>query len=110
VERGVRLRARRRQLHGLNKDPASPKDRREHPPHRRGGQLFTDASVVNVTAFISPYRADRDQARADGRRRLHRGVVDCPVEVCERRDPRASKEGASRDLPEFTDLGAIEAP
>ena len=45
--------------HGLNKDLGfSPEDRTENI--RRIGEvakLFTDASVINVTAFISPYRA-----------------------------------------------------
>ena len=51
--------------HGLNKDLGfSPKDRTENI--RRIGEvakLFTEAGVINVTAFISPYRADRDLVR-----------------------------------------------
>jgi len=51
--------------HGLNKDLGfSPEDRNENI--RRIGEvakLFTTAGVINITAFISPYRADRDQAR-----------------------------------------------
>jgi hypothetical protein len=50
-------------------------------------KLFTDAGIVALTAFISPYRADRDQVRA----LMQAGdfvevFVDCPVEVCEQRD------------------------
>src|SRR5262249_44306329 len=52
--------------HGLNKTLGfSPTDRTENI--RRIGEvakLFTDAGMVAVTAFISPYRADRDQVRA----------------------------------------------
>src|SRR5205814_6113526 len=52
--------------HGLNKNLGfSPADRTENI--RRIGEvakLFTDAGVVALTAFISPYRADRDQVRA----------------------------------------------
>jgi adenylylsulfate kinase len=52
--------------HGLNKNLGfSPEDRTENI--RRIGEvakLFTDAGVVAITAFISPYRADRDQVRA----------------------------------------------
>src|SRR5713101_6389018 len=51
--------------HGLNKDLGfSPEDRNENI--RRIGEvakLFTAAGVINITAFISPYRADRDRAR-----------------------------------------------
>jgi adenylylsulfate kinase len=57
--------------HGLNKNLGfSPEDRTENI--RRIGEvakLFTEAGVVALTAFISPYRADRDQVRkimADG--------------------------------------------
>src|SRR5688572_17959978 len=52
--------------HGLNKDLGfSPADRTENI--RRIGEvakLFTDAGAITITAFISPYRADRDQVRA----------------------------------------------
>lgn len=52
--------------HGLNKNLGfSPQDREENI--RRIGhvaQLFADAGVIAMTAFISPYRSDRDKARA----------------------------------------------
>ncbi|HOQ88980.1 MAG TPA: adenylyl-sulfate kinase, partial [Candidatus Hydrogenedentes bacterium] len=52
--------------HGLNKNLGfSPEDRQENI--RRIGEvakLFADAGLIAITAFISPYRADRDQARA----------------------------------------------
>jgi adenylylsulfate kinase-like enzyme len=40
--------------------------------------------VINVTAFISPYRADRDPSGAHGGGDFVEVLVDCPVEVCER--------------------------
>ena len=101
--------------HGLNKDLGfSPTDRNENI--RRIGEvakLFTDASVVNVTAFISPYRADRDQVRTlMGEGDFVEVFVDCPVEVCERRDPKGLyKKARAGDLPEFTGISApYEAP
>jgi len=52
--------------HGLNKNLGfSPEDREENI--RRIGEvahLFTQAGVIALTAFISPYRGDRDKARA----------------------------------------------
>ncbi len=101
--------------HGLNKDLGfSPKDRNENI--RRIGEvarLFTDANVVNVTAFISPYRADRDQVRA----LMAEGdfievFLDCPVEACERRDPKGLyKKARAGEIPEFTGISApYEAP
>lgn len=96
--------------HGLNKDLGfSPKDRNENI--RRIGEvakLFTDAGVVNITAFISPYRADRDQVRAlmaDGD--FIEVFVDCPVEVCERRDPKGLyRKARAGEIPEFTGISA----
>jgi bifunctional enzyme CysN/CysC len=79
--------------HGLNADLGfSAADRAENI--RRVGEvarLFADAGVVALVPVISPYRADRDRARA-----IHEAVglpflevfVDTPLEVCEARDPK----------------------
>jgi adenylylsulfate kinase len=100
--------------HGLNKDLGfSPGDRTENI--RRIGEvakLFTDAGVINVTAFISPYRADRDQVRAlmaDGD--FVEAFIDCPVEVCERRDVKGLyKKARAGEIPEFTGISAPYEP
>jgi len=101
--------------HGLNKNLGfSPADRTENI--RRIGEvakLFTDAGIVALTAFISPYRADRDQVRAimsDGDFiEVH---VDCPVETCEERDVKGLyKKARAGEIPEFTGISApYEAP
>ncbi len=101
--------------HGLNKDLGfSPEDRTENI--RRIGEvakLFTDAGVVNLTAFISPYRADRDEVREmneDGDFiEVH---VDCPLETCESRDVKGLYAKArAGTIPEFTGISApYEAP
>jgi adenylylsulfate kinase len=51
--------------HGLNKDLGfSPDDRKENIRRiAEVANLFVDAGIIAVTAFISPYRADRDMAR-----------------------------------------------
>jgi adenylylsulfate kinase len=101
--------------HGLNKNLGfSPEDRTENI--RRIGEvakLFTDAGLVAVTAFISPYRADRDQVRA----LMQPGdfvevFVDCPVEVCEQRDVKGLyKKARAGEIKEFTGISApYEAP
>jgi len=101
--------------HGLNKDLGfSPEARNENI--RRVGEvakLFTEAGVINATAFISPYRADRDQVRA----LMAKGdfievYVDCPIEVCEQRDPKGLyKKARAGQIPEFTGVSApYEAP
>ena len=101
--------------HGLNKNLGfSPDDRTENI--RRIGEvakLFCDAGLVALTAFISPYRADRDQVRAI----MQPGdfievFVDCPVEVCEQRDVKGLyKKARAGEIKEFTGISApYEAP
>ncbi len=96
--------------HGLNKNLGfSPTDRTENI--RRIGEvakLFTEAGMIAVTAFISPYRADRDQVRAlmpDGD--FIEVWVDCPVEECEKRDVKGLyKKARAGQIPEFTGISA----
>lgn len=101
--------------HGLNKDLGfSPEDRNENI--RRIGEvakLFTTAGVINITAFISPYRKDRDQARALMKPgELIEVFVDCSLEECERRDPKGHyKKARSGEMRDFTGVSApYEAP
>jgi adenylylsulfate kinase len=101
--------------HGLNKNLGfSPADRTENI--RRIGEvakLFTEAGVVALTAFISPYRADRDQVRAImGAGDFVEVHVDCPVEVCEQRDVKGLyKKARAGEIKEFTGISApYEAP
>ena len=95
---------------GLNKDLGfSPADRTENI--RRIGEvakLFADACVVTITAFISPYREDRDKVRAI----MPEGAfletwVDASVDVCEGRDPKGLyKKARAGQIPEFTGVSA----
>src|SRR5437867_3386644 len=101
--------------HGLNKNLGfSPADRTENI--RRIGEvakLFVEAGMVAITAFISPYRADRDQVRAlVGPDDFVEVFVDCPLEVCEQRDVKGLYEKArAGKIPEFTGISApYEAP
>lgn len=100
---------------GLNKDLGfSPADRTENI--RRVGavaQLFADAGCIVLTAFISPYRADRDQARALNQPgRFIEVHVSTPLEACEARDPKGLyKKAREGKIPEFTGISApYEAP
>lgn len=96
--------------HGLNKNLGfSPEDRTENI--RRIGEvakLFTEAGVIALTAFISPYRADRDKAReiaGDGV--FFEIYVECPLEVCEQRDVKGLyKKARAGQIPEFTGISA----
>lgn len=96
--------------HGLNKNLGfSPVDRTENI--RRIGEvakLFTDACIINITAFISPYKADRDEARSFQEAGSFIEVyVKCPVEVCEERDTKGLyKKARAGEIPEFTGISA----
>lgn len=88
----------------------SPADRAENI--RRVGEvakLFTDACVVVLTAFVSPYRADRDAVRAmlpPGS--FFEALVDTPIELCEARDPKGLYGRARAGL--IADFTGISAP
>ena len=95
--------------HGLNKDLGfSPEDREENI--RRIGEvanLFADAGMIAMTAFISPYRADRDKARAVAEGKFIEIYVQCDLDVCEQRDPKGLyKKARAGDIPEFTGISA----
>jgi len=111
--------------HGLNASPAMLRERhgedfakrfglgfsaqdREENIRRIGAvaKLFADAGIVAITAFISPYRVDRDRVRAA----LAQGdfvevFVDAPIEVCEARDPKGLyKKARAGELKGFTGI------
>ena len=101
--------------HGLNKNLGfSPEDRQENI--RRIGEvakLFADAGLITTTAFISPYRQDRDAVRdIMSPDRFIEVFVDCPLEVCENRDPKGLyKKARAGELKGFTGIDApYEAP
>ncbi len=77
--------------HGLCSDLGfAPEDRKENI--RRVGEvakLFADAGIICITAFISPYRSDRELVRKIMKPRQFVEVhVDAPLAICEQRDPK----------------------
>lgn len=96
--------------HGLNKNLGfSPEDRNENI--RRIGEvarLFSEAGIINLTAFISPYRADRHSARdLVPKGSFIEVFVDCPVDICAERDPKGAYKKAREGLiKEFTGVSA----
>lgn len=101
--------------HGLNKNLGfSPEDRTENI--RRIGEvakLMVDAGSITLTAFISPYKQDRDNVRAILEDEEFIEVyTKCSVEECENRDPKGLyKKARSGEIPEFTGISApYEAP
>jgi adenylylsulfate kinase len=94
--------------HGLNKDLGfSDSDRTENI--RRIGEvskLFVDSGQVVLTAFISPFLADRQLVRSlledDEFIEIY---VKCPIEECENRDPKGLYDKARKGLiPDFTGI------
>lgn len=115
--------------HGLNASPAmlagrhgegfakrfglgfSAEDREENI--RRIGavaELFCSAGLITLTAFVSPYRRDRDAVRRQVESAGKAGdfievFVDAPLDVCEARDPKGLyKKARSGELKEFTGI------
>lgn len=69
-------------------------------------KLFVDAGIVVLTAFISPFRQDRQQARdLVGRENFIEVFVDTPLEVCEQRDVKGLYARArAGKIPNFTGI------
>jgi adenylylsulfate kinase len=76
-------------------------------------KLFADAGIVATTAFISPYRKDRDAVRASlPAADFIEIFVDAPLEVCEARDPKGLyKKARAGEIKGFTGIDdPYEAP
>jgi bifunctional enzyme CysN/CysC len=98
---------------GLNADLGfSPGDRTENI--RRIGEaaaLFAEAGMVIVTAFISPYRADRDRIRALHTKYFNEVYINAPLEVCEARDAKGLyRKARAGELKDFTGISAPYEP
>lgn len=97
--------------HGLNRDLSfSPEDRQENIRRiSEVAKLFAEAGAIVLTAFISPYRRDRDRARSLLTREgdFVEIFVSCPLEVCEARDPKGLyKRARAGEIRDFTGIGA----
>jgi bifunctional enzyme CysN/CysC len=103
--------------HGLNSNLGfAPQDRVENIRRvSEVAKLMADAGNVVITAFISPYRLDRQRARAialEGNAEFIEVFVDAPLQVCEERDPKnLYKKARAGEIREFTGIDApYEAP
>jgi bifunctional enzyme CysN/CysC len=103
--------------HGLNSNLGFSPDDREENIRRVAevAKLMADAGLITITAFISPYLADRRRAREIA---LEGGVdflevfVDAPLATCEERDTKGLyKKARAGEIAEFTGISApYEAP
>lgn len=100
--------------HGLSRDLGfSPYDRKENIRRvAEVARMFNDAGLFVITAFISPYREDREAAReVIGPERFLETYLSTPLGECERRDPKGLYRKARAGLlPEFTGVSAPYEP
>lgn len=101
--------------HGLNGDLGFDEKSRVENIRRISevAKLFVESGAIVITAFISPFRADRAQARE----KMNDGdfaevFVDCPIEICEKRDPKGLYAKArSGEIKNFTGIDSpYESP
>ncbi len=99
---------------GLNANLGfSPEDRAENI--RRVGEvasLFADAGFIVISSFISPYRSDRERARAAVKDAFHEVYVKASLAACEDRDPKGLYKRARKgEIADFTGISSpYEAP
>ena len=95
--------------HGLCADLAfSDEDRKENI--RRIGHmsmLYVEAGIVVLTAFISPFRVDRENVRKIAGTDFHEIYCKCSLEVCEERDVKGLyKRARAGEIPDFTGISS----
>ena len=101
--------------HGLNKNLGfSPEDRKENIRRiSEVANLFADAGIITITAFISPYAKDRNFCRElAGEGRFLEIFAKASLETCEKRDPKGMyKKARAGEIKDFTGIDApYEAP
>ena len=99
---------------GLNKDLGfTDADRVENIRRvAEVAKLMMDAGLIVMTAFISPFRAEREMARElIGKENFIEVFVDTPLDVCEQRDPKGLyKKARSGQLPNMTGINSPYEP
>jgi adenylyl-sulfate kinase len=93
---------------GLNKDLGfSDNDRKENIRRiAEVAKLLSDAGVIVITAFISPFREERENAKnIIGKDEFLEVYVEAPLEICENRDPKGLyKKARAGQIPMFTGI------
>jgi adenylylsulfate kinase len=93
--------------HGLCADLGFSDDDRKENIRRIGhmSNLFVQAGVIVLTAFISPFRIDRQNARKIAGADFHEIYCDCSLDVCEQRDVKGLyKKARAGEIPFFTGI------
>tara|TARA_Y100000389_G_scaffold204996_1_gene261768 strand:+ start:1923 stop:2525 length:603 start_codon:yes stop_codon:yes gene_type:complete len=99
---------------GLNSNLGFTDEDRKENIRRIGevAKLFTDSGIVVLTAFISPFKEDREQAREILGDMFHEVYVDADLATCESRDPKGLyKKARAGEIPNFTGIDSeYQAP
>lgn len=94
--------------HGINKDLTFTDEDRIENVRRIGeiSKLFVDSGLLVLTAFISPFRADRALVRKlVGEGEFIEVFIDTPIEICEQRDPKGLyKKARQGEIKHFTGI------
>ena len=100
--------------HGLNSDLGFSKEDRVENIRRIAeiSKLFVDSGIITITTFISPFIKDREAVRKLLKEDFIEVYVDCPIEVCEKRDPKGIyKKARKGEIKDFTGIDSpYEAP
>ena len=95
--------------HGLCADLGFSEDDRKENIRRIGhmAMLYVEAGIVVLTAFISPFRADRDNVRKIAGADFNEIYCKCSLEVCEQRDVKGLyKRARAGEIPDFTGISS----
>ena len=95
--------------HGLCADLGFSEDDRKENIRRVGhmSMLYVEAGIIVLTAFISPFRADRDNVRKIAGTDFHEIYCKCSLEVCEDRDVKGLyKRARAGEIPDFTGISS----
>ena len=102
---------------GINKNLGFTADDRKENIRRIGevSKLFTDAGIITLASFISPYRKDREEVRKiheDSGLKFVEIFIDCSLESAEERDPKGLyKKARNGEIKNFTGIDdPYEAP
>lgn len=100
--------------HGLNSDLGFSNEDRVENIRRIGeiSKLFVDAGVITIATFVSPFREDRQKVRELLGKDFVEVYIDCPIEVCEKRDPKGIyKKARAGEIKYFTGIDSpYESP
>ena len=95
--------------HGLCADLGFSEEDRKENIRRIGhmAMLYVEAGIVVLTAFISPFRADRENVRKIAGNDFHEIYCKCSLEVCEERDVKGLyKRARAGEIPDFTGISS----